>query len=146
MTDSQKQEKVGNWLEALQLELDFIEDAHLVEPEGEVEANEKIVGEASAVSRKLFTFARKLEAEANRFFAEAISSPKKDDRQKAQTGYVRLKTKSDVVRAIFWLQIKDELDLWGDDGDVIGIRAGWKVVSFSNSRGTISLRDFFKIE
>ncbi|HEY4475187.1 MAG TPA: hypothetical protein VJB92_00460 [Candidatus Paceibacterota bacterium] len=115
------------WLDVLKIELDAIGADDLIEPKGEVEDGEEVVGLVPEELRKLYTRAQQSEAEALRFVADLRIARNDKDQKHAIEKSIAVKAKAETMSAIFWLCIRDEYKLWGPDV-IIGVRKSWNVV------------------
>lgn len=114
------------WLEVLRVELGAIDNDDLIEPSGDPESGEKIVGELSLELRKIYTRSQKAEAEVMRFTADARCAKNDKARDQALEKANELQNKADVLMRIMWIGIRDEFNLWA--AGTVGLRKGWKVV------------------
>jgi len=119
------------WFDMLRLELDVIGDDELIEPDGEMRPDEKVVGIASGDIKKLHTRVSQLKAEALRAAADVEAARNERERMAAIVRVREIYEKYQLVLKVMWVCIRDEYRLWG--GDSIGIRFGWKIVKKSDA-------------
>jgi len=130
---------MSTFLELLPLELKQVKD--FIEPEEELKPKETIIGEMSDDHKRLYTLSRYMIKEALDLLASLAISVK--DKESLLAKSRQLKTKVSILHELFWLEIKDDFDLWNTDG-TIGVRQGFKVVVYKEEdRGEDPL-DFIK--
>ena len=91
------------WLDVLRVELDAIGEDDLIEPIGDVGANEHVVGLVPMELRKLFTRVEQIGAEVLRFSADARVAKNEKDRKLALEKSIELHNKAEALKAIFWI-------------------------------------------
>lgn len=126
--------KTACWFDLVRVELDAMTEGDLIEPDGEVQNNEREVGEMNFEMRKLWTRAEQASAEKLRFIAEAQCAKTPAARERAIAKACEMQAKSVGFREIMWICIRDEFGLWGASGGSIGVRTGWKVVRFTDDK------------
>ena len=111
------------WYKLLSMELGQIDT--YVDPGMEVKERERVVGLMSDEVKKLYTLAQNLEKSAVEDLVRARYTSNEQEQNEALLKAAELKEKSETVREIMWITIKDELKLWGEG---IGIRKGFRIV------------------
>lgn len=101
------------------------------------QANEVFLGTAPINCRKLWVLSRILERESKRLSVEIqfmnLSMEELISCEDAAR-MIQLSTRSETIRDIFWIMVKDELNLWGGIGphENIGLRKNWAIVKFKS--------------
>ena len=112
------------WLNFLPIEIQDVEK--LMEPTDEVKEGETIVGILSDNLKKLWTLSRSVKKSAELLSIEL--KYKQADVESAGEVSESL-TKARALELIFWVEVFDELKMWGHP-DQPGLRAGWQVVEY----------------
>jgi len=133
------------WLRLLPLELDEVKEEELVEPRSPMDsAKDSEVGEASMDLKKLYTLWMRAEKEMHQIMFKLRFEV--DDPlvglEEAKSILRKLSDESDALKAIFWVSVKEEHNLW--DKPSIGIRKGWKIVWFPDEDDEPNLPPGFK--
>lgn len=115
---------MSTWLKLLPLELDGI--TNFIEPDHPLTEGDQEVGEMSDMSRQLFTLGRLLEKDARQLRLDAHYCNDEVKKLELEGKCAELMDKSNVVRELMWIGIKDDFGLWRDS---IGVRVGYKVVT-----------------
>lgn len=118
---------MGTFLKLLQLELSSLEQNNFFEPDAELENNDNIVGNLSEELIRLFSLWRLTEKETMEIIIKERYGHFSDEQRK-ELLYDANKAhqKSEFLRELFWIEIRDEYHLW--DKPQIGIRKGRKIV------------------
>ncbi|MGD0576527.1 MAG: hypothetical protein ABSA74_00420 [Candidatus Staskawiczbacteria bacterium] len=123
---------MATWLDVLRDELAKLDPASFAEPRGGVEDGETVVGVVGEEFRRIHELATNYE----RMAAEKAIQGRyaRDDESREFNGELACKfaKKSNMLYEIFWISVKDELDLW--DKPALGVRKGWNIVWFSPPR------------
>lgn len=127
----------GSWLSMLKIELQFIEPDQMIEPESTTEEDERegehILGDATLETKKLWTYFCTLEERSTRAFIDAkYTKHDPDNREALMKKAAELKAKAEMARQILFLNLRDQFGIWNPNLG-IGIRKGWKVVSFKSA-------------
>lgn len=129
------------WLGVIPLELASITD--YTEPVAEFDDRvDHAVGDMTEGQKKLYTRWMDLERSAAQHSLDAQYAR---DNEKRRANFLRteeLSAKAAVLRAIFWIDIKDHFQLW--DRDSIGIRKGFIVVWSEGGGSPQDIQDFFR--
>ena len=126
------------WLERVLAELKEIKPEVLAlgGPKDKIDPKkEHLVGKISEDTQRIYALARQYKQTALEHLKNAKRFLRKDDPElmdKASECYSR----SQALMAIFWITIKDELNLW--DKPSIGIRNGWDVVWMEKPQNPLS--------
>ena len=131
---------MSTWLKLLPLELSGMDKVEIIEPEYPVGKNDHLVGEMSDMTRRLFTLGRLLEKDANQSKLDAQYCPDKARKAELQSRANEFMVKSNIIKELMWVGIKDEFGLWNIS---IGVRAGFKVVTMPDSQND-DIPPFFK--
>ena len=129
---------MSTWLKLLPLELKEVK--HLTEPVEEVKEGETVVGTISEDLKKLYTFFKTLEKEANLMEVE-LKYIKATPEQFGKLA--EKKNKAGILRGIFTIGIYDELGLWSHP-EPADIRSGWRVVEYKHQSFPGFLGNLFK--
>jgi hypothetical protein len=124
---------MSTWIKLLPLELDSIKAADYIEPEWEMESKDRVVGEMSQTARQLFTLSRMLEREADQLTVAHKYCASKSMKSELEGKIDQYKAKSQLLKGAVWISLKDEHKLWGEN---VGIRAGFKVVTFEDANSS----------
>jgi len=119
---------MSTWFKLLPLDLGEITD--YLEPDNEVSPNENLVGEMDDDQKKLYTKWTSLKAEAIHCRADVITK-RGDPLEQAKAQALELQTKTDLIKELFWISIRDGFQLWGKDA--IGVRKGFIIVWYESS-------------
>lgn len=117
---------MSTWLQLLPLELDGINNDKMIEPMHPLEKADHVVGEMSDMSKRLFTLAQLLDKSGNQSKLDAQYCTDKVERLEHMAQTNEFLAKSETVRTLMWIGIKDEFGLWNEG---IGVRVGFKVVT-----------------
>ena len=115
---------MSTWLKMLPLELSEV--THLTEPVEEVKEGETIIGTISEDLKKLYTFFKAIEKEANLLEVE-LRYTKATPEQFGKLA--EKKNKAKILQGIFIIGIYDELGLWSHP-ELADVRSGWRVVEY----------------
>lgn len=120
------------WLKLLPLEMDEIAESEVVEPKGPLDSKkDNVVGEASLDLKRLYTLWMRAEKEVHQLmFNLRFSENPLTDLEEVKGKLKKLEDESETLKAIFWTSLREEHNLWDCPG--VGIRRGWKVVSFED--------------
>lgn len=123
---------MGTFLGLLSLELDSLNQNDFYEPEAELQTDDQIVGDLSEGLIRLFTLWRLTDKQVAAKIMEAKFEHLSVEGVEETIIKVReLNNKAELLRDLFWIEVKDEYHLW--DKDNIGVRKGRKVVWFKES-------------
>jgi len=118
------------WLKFLLIELSEIKMEDFIEPSGDIGPADREVGQMTEDQKKIFTLVQKNERAAAEYLINGRYAQNDNVRNEALKKASELKQKSDTLREIMWISIKDEFGLWAES---IGVRKGFKVVTTSPS-------------
>ncbi|HLD06276.1 MAG TPA: hypothetical protein VJC16_01955 [Candidatus Nanoarchaeia archaeon] len=121
------------WLDVLRTELSNIEPGTVAEPEDEVGAKDTVVGDVPDELKQIRGLALRWKTDCLFELTDALKRKLTGNQEEAERAFTKsseLSLKADTLMQIFWTSLKDALGLW--EKDAIGIRKGWKVVSFEN--------------
>ena len=116
-------------MKLLPLELNSIDNDHIIEPDYEMETEDTVVGTMPEMSKKLFTLGILLEKDANQHMLDSKYCMDKSKKLELEAKAQELAIKCSVVKALVWIDIRDTLGLWGTN---LGVRCGFKVVTYPN--------------
>ncbi|HLD82287.1 MAG TPA: hypothetical protein VJA22_03735 [Patescibacteria group bacterium] len=119
---------------------DEMKSVEVVDPGSPVEQDETVFGTVPEDLRRLFCLANQLHSNAHHAVGDFVSAPNQDAEEKARKRAQALHEKANFVREMFWDALKEEFNLLGSDR-VVGVREGWKAVSFPPRN--VSLSEFF---
>jgi len=121
---------MSTWLKLLPVELGEITEKEYIEPQEELDPQKfHIVGEMTDDLKRLYTLWLVLSKERDECALTAKYA--KDEREEKLNiaKYAELEEKTDVVKRIFWISLRDEFGLWNKlDGIRVGVSKGFKVV------------------
>jgi len=119
-----------SWLKTLEAELVEVDlGKAALEALSEVGLGEEIVGDVGSETKKLYLLAKLFSKTAAEIKVKLDYAETPTERQEHARKYAELHEKTEVLANLFWISVKDELNLW--DKGSIGIRKGWKVVVFN---------------
>lgn len=123
-----------SWLAFLRMEMSMLEEKDLVEPSSngdeEVEEGESYVGEMPMECRKLWTLFCMKEEQSTRMIVDArYARGDVAKKEEMHMNAYEVRTKAEMCKDLMYLNLKDQFKLWSPHLS-IGIRAGWKVVTF----------------
>jgi len=120
---------MGTFLKLLELELSSLDQDDFYEPDAELEPDDQVVGELSEDSLRLYTMWRQTEKScAEKLIVVKYGRLSDDQCSQLRAQAVELQEKTRILSSIFWLEVKEEHELW--DKSNIGVRKGRKVVWF----------------
>ncbi|MBI3956754.1 MAG: hypothetical protein HY340_02085 [Candidatus Kerfeldbacteria bacterium] len=124
---------MGTWLDTLQQELETSDVTSSFEPNGAVQPNEHVVGDITDPDlRRVYSLSMRYSKSA----LDAKTALAFESQRELQEHYQLLMcqnaARAEVLIKLFWVSVKDAFKLWGRDN--IGIRRGWKVVWYEESR------------
>ncbi len=129
------------WLKVLPVELASIAD--YIEPSREIDnQSDHEVGTMTDEQKKLYTRWIDLERSAAQY---SLNAQYERDNEKRRTAFLRreeLSAKSEVLQAIFWIDVKDHFQLWNRSS--IGVRRGFIVVWSEREGPPQDFRDLFR--
>lgn len=114
------------WPKLLLMELNEIKEENFIEPRVELQPGDEEIGKMAEDQIKLYTFAENLERAGAEYLLKVRYSTDETERFEAIKKVAELKQKSETLREIMWICIKDHFELWGRES--IGIRKGFRVV------------------
>ncbi len=115
---------MSTWLGLLPLDIQDVND--LIEPTDEIKEGETVAGVMSDELKKILTLCRSLKKSAELLTVE-LKYTKGSDPER--TRIAELMTKATVLEMIFWIGVRDELQLW-DQREHLALRVGWQMVKF----------------
>lgn len=118
---------MSTWIKLLPLEINEIKPDDYIEPAFPLEKRDHEVGAMTDELKKLYTLWRLVEKEAAQTYIEFKYSKTHDDSILMKS--VELRDKSEILKELFWVSLKDEFKLWAKD---VGVRKGYIVVWFEN--------------
>lgn len=123
---------MATWLDEIRAELDLetVEAGDPLEPGDEIGPGDHEIGMADPEHMRLYVIARRWQKAGMTAAVEAKFAGSVEEREELQVMALQLYEKSDILLTIFWVSIKDSLELW--DKPSIGIRKGWKIVWSEN--------------
>ena len=114
---------MSTWLKLLPMELDTIKG--FIEPEFTIKNTDKVVGEMSELTKKLFTLGRLLEKDGNQNKLDSHYCADNEHKLELEAKAAEYTMKAQAVKILMWIGVREELQLWSAN---IGIRSGFKVV------------------
>lgn len=117
---------MSTWLKLLPLELDGINKPEYIEPDHPLAKGEHSIGEMSDMTRQLYTLGILLEKDGRQHQLDANYCDDRAKKLELETKAAEFLSKSNIIRELMWIGIKDEFGLWGEN---IGVRIGFKVVT-----------------
>lgn len=122
---SGKSKKSLSWFSLIFTEINHLEK--IAEPFQPVNPeNENVMGELTEEELRLYTLALMTNKEADDYIYELNFIGDSKQIEVTLKKILELKTKSEVLKMIFWISVRDRLDLWFIES--LGIRKGRKVV------------------
>lgn len=115
---------MSKFLESMLTELKSVNN--LMEPTGEIESDDHVVGEIDDDLKRMYVLARQWERMALENFLSARYASDNSMRESYMYRASELKEKNDLLMKMFWISIRDSFHLWGKSN--IGIRKGWVAV------------------
>lgn len=115
------------YITLLNLELDVLKPEDYIEPYSDIIRGDTVVGTMSEDSVKLYTLwmqTCKAYEERRIEFMFSVAKPGRE-RERLACKVSELEDKSDFIRDLFWVSLKEELHLWGKS---IGVRSSRRVV------------------
>lgn len=132
---------MSTWLETLQTEIqDELKSVHLMEPNTDLGADDRIVGDMDEQLRGVYSLAMRWMKTAADNATAAQFETNKERQELLSEQAQRLAKKSKILLDIFWISIKEQFDLW--EKPSIGVRRGCKVVWSESS--TPPIVDLFR--
>jgi len=132
---------MSTFLKLLPLTLKDLEEKDFIEPGVERKEDENYVGVMSDDLRKLWTYWQILAREGMKETAEVAFGGSNSDEHMGKLG--ELKEKSDLIRKLFWIAIRDEFGLWIKPS--VAVRKGWEIVWTEEEESPYSgLLDFLR--
>ncbi|MBI3956755.1 MAG: hypothetical protein HY340_02090 [Candidatus Kerfeldbacteria bacterium] len=117
---------MNTWIQSLQAELDKVDLQGVIEPQGEIEERDHVVGQANDDLKRLYGLMMRWSKASLESVVAAQFAPNRELREHYTNQATMLGKKSEVLTEIFWITIKETFDLWQKPS--VGIRKGWKVV------------------
>jgi len=117
---------MSTFLKLLPMELSSIKDSDYIQPGATLGKDDQEVGKMSDLCKRLWTLGKSMEKEAMQHHLDSHYCNDKVKRSELQTKENELAAKSEVLKSLMWIAIKDELGLWGKG---IGVRPEFKVVT-----------------
>ena len=116
------------WIQGLVKEVESIPDTALVGPEREIGASDKVIGEISLPTRRLYTYCDLLVLRIKVLDKQVEATDSKRETTEIKRQIKTLSERYDVARAVLWQEVRHEFQeqIKGDDN--IGVRKGWQVV------------------
>lgn len=111
---------MSTFIKMIPLELDEIKEYR--EPGMALEGTDHIIGDMSDTLKKLWTLWKQVQYSA----AELGIKLQCGEQDISQAKICEMEAKSEVLRALFWIAVADEFDVW--DKGHLGVRQGYKVV------------------
>lgn len=122
---------MSTWLHDLARRLENLNVSDLPEPREPVGAKEHVEGEASVGLKQIYMLIRIWGKEGADALVAANYATTPEEEKRFRSKFAALQEKVGVLKQAFWAALKDEFELWEKPG--VGIRAGWKVVSFTEA-------------
>ena len=119
---------MSNWLMLIPMELSMVEQ--LLDPPGEVKSSDHQVGEMDNELKKLYTLWQQLEKST---YQTMLDARYKQLTPEEEAKINEMQQKTSVLRATFWIVVKDTFQLWGKES--IGVRHGFMVVWSDSQSG-----------
>ena len=131
---------MSTWLKLLGLELDSIANSDIIEPDyDKMNKGDHIVGKMSDLARRLYTLSCLLEKSAGQYTLDGKYCRDTAEKLRLESKTHELAAKSQVIKDIMWIIIREELDLWNVG---IGVRKDFKVITTEDSDN--DMPSFFK--
>lgn len=124
----------GTWFNMLKIELSMIDDGDLVDPGAEPAPHEAMVGVATELDKRLFTYAEKTEEKSTRTLVDARFCRDEEEQRRLFNRAYELSIKADIAKNLLWCNLKDEFNLW-DSALYVGLRRDFVVVKGERSGG-----------
>ena len=128
------------WLDDLNIQLEKLKIKELIRPQFDVCECDHVVGQASDELKKLFGLSMILKKRVRELAIQMDYSNSVEEKKKLEIEIMALAQKSEMLERIFWVQVRDEFELW--DKSCVGIRRGWEIVWDEHSHP--SLPDFLR--
>jgi len=116
---------MSTFLKLLPLELDGIDNDHIIEPDYPITKDDKVIGTMSESIKKLFTLGRLLEKDAKQTALDMEFCTDRTKKREMVAKVAELAAKSTVIKHLVWIGIRDETGEWLE---TVGVRSGFKVV------------------
>ena len=138
--------KMSTWLKLLPLELSEITE--YVEPQTELDPQKfHVLGEMTEDLKKLYTLWFTLAKQKDEYLLAARYAKDEKEEKLNLTRAIELGEKTEVVKQIFWISLRDEFNLWNKlviDEVMIGVSKGFKVVWSERPSGPRNLLDYLR--
>ena len=118
----------GTWFNLLKIELGMIDDDQLLNPGADQQPHETLLGVASALDKRLFTYSEKTDEKSTRTLVDARYCQDPEERTKLFNRAYELSIKANIAKDLLWANIKDEFGMWDAD-KYVGLRRDFAVVS-----------------
>jgi len=128
------------FLDYLNSEVSFLDEKKIINQAAPVEEGDTVVGSVPISLRKMHTVGMLLEKAVDERVLQMKYAPTEDvfnENSSFSTELHELKDKSEMIRSLFWVCIKEEFNLW-KPGVSIGIRKDWQLVTFKGKNKGIT--------
>jgi hypothetical protein len=138
----------------LLLEANIIEEKDLIEPGFPFEPGDRPIGTVPMELRKLYTLTR-MRSDAMKHRIREVedlrdSEPEKlqDQESAIMDEFIKRKYELDLIKDIFWFELRNYCHFWFGEDTSIGIRKGWAIVRFKEHKQAklfgIDISDIFR--
>jgi hypothetical protein len=119
-------------LDEIKIELENMDGKSIIEPDGEINSTDHVIGEVPESLKMLHSLALSwAKAADENLLALKYASGREKDFYISK--YNELSTKSKILADIFWASIRDELNLWSNTQNItLVIKKGWKIIIIHN--------------
>lgn len=116
---------MSTFLKLLPMELADIKESNYIQPGATLGKDDQEIGVMSDFCKQLWTLGKQMEKDAMQHHLDSHYCNDKGKQVELQTKENELAAKSETLKSLMWIAIKDELGLWDKH---IGIREGFKIV------------------
>lgn len=124
----------GTWFNMLKIELGMIGEENLVNPGAPPQEHETVLGIATSLDQRLFTYAEKTDERSTRTLVDARYCQDEDERTRLFNKAYELSIKAGIAKDLLWCNLKDEFGMW-DANKYVGLRKDFVVVAGPRAGG-----------
>ncbi len=125
---------MSTWLHKIATDIEEVSGDGLPVPDAPVGEGEQELGVATPDQQKLYLLAMRWEKAAAECAIAARFARQQEDKQRFNARGVSFLHKACLIKEGFWIELRDTFHLWEQS---VGIRDGWKVVSFEAPTNSI---------
>ncbi len=132
-------------LEKLQHMINEIEIFDSLGPDDEVMQDDEIIGKMTDEIKRIYILRSQVDQSIRDKMADLIrSNDSLFDNPEVTQELGKAHRFNSLLDELLWFAIRTEFDLWGSESGGVGLRAGWKVVTFKSRRSEFLL-DLFRL-